>query len=595
MRLHSGIRARPHWIRHGFLVLPLLFFISIQGSPYIWRFEVQETPTDNKQSFQIGSGNCSISRCQEPIQIAIIPISVIPSKYYDLYTCFLFDQTKDYCRRWPDEYGGCPYWSCQIHMLGSRVNHFFYQHRKTLFFYIQDPWDSRWETGVVGKLYRKNQPSSPVSTIHIQRKYISIAQPLGIEKVGEIIKHSSEVLDSLTAPLINGTNLSFRLLLQTLTSAYQLLNVTRPGRFKDCWLCVPPGIDSKLSLTASPMILPNNLTSPFVSCPDSDVTMAPYLTSVPLFGMANCFKTSGTCSVGTLSPLDCNKTISLDISSLPQCPAIQNTSILCGTQVYHRLPASWSGVCTLVLLFPELGVIQGNEPLPIPVVDMIAARHERAVQIVPLLVATGIAIGVGTGVAGITTSLAQYNTFTSQFKSDLQGMTETVLTIQKQIDSLAAVVLQNRRGLDVFTAERGGLCLFLQEECCFYVNQSGIVKNKIQELQSDIKNFRDRETSSSGIFENPIWKWILPFVTPFLVIFLMLLFAPCLINLVSTFLQWQMQKISNQTINQLLLQNYQPLPTEEPLSTEVPDAEGPDGENQLRPQTDDAPRQQEAV
>lgn len=226
---------------------------------------------------------------------------------------------------------------------------------------------------------------------------------------------------------------------------------------------------------------------------------------------------------------------------------------------------------------------------------MIAARHERAVQIVPLLVATGIAVGVGTGVAGITTSLAQYNTFTSQFKSDLQGMTETVLTIQKQIDSLAAVVLQNRRGLDVFTAERGGLCLFLQEECCFYVNQSGIVKNKIQELQSDIKNFRDRETSSSGIFENPIWKWILPFVTPLLVIFLMLLFAPCLINLVSTFFQRQMQKISNQTINQLLIQNYQPLPTEEPLSTEVPDAEGPDGENQLRPQTDNAPRQQEAV
>ena len=97
----------------------------------------------------------------------------------------------------------------------------------------------------------------------------------------------------------------------------------------------------------------------------------------------------------------------------------------------------------MVLLFPEQGVIQGNEPLPIPVVDMIAAQHKRAVQVVPLLVATGIAIGAGTGIAGIMTSMTQYNTFTSQFKSDLQEMTETVLTIQKQIDSLAAVVLQN--------------------------------------------------------------------------------------------------------------------------------------------------------
>ena len=191
----------------------------------------------------------------------------------------------------------------------------------------------------------------------------------------------------------------------------------------------------------------------------------------------------------------------------------------------------------LVLLFPELGVIQGNEPLPIPVVDMIAAQHKRAVQVMPLLVTMGIAIGAGTGIAGITTSITQYNTFTSQFKTDLQEMTETVLTIQKQINSLAAVVLLNPWGLDVLTAKEGGLCLFLQEECCFYVNQSRIVRNKIQELQSDIKNFRDHETSSSGIFENPIWKWILPFVTPFLVIFLVLLFAPCLINLVSTFLQ----------------------------------------------------------
>jgi hypothetical protein len=45
----------------------------------MWRFKVQETPTDNKQSFQIGSGNCSIAGCKEPIQIAIIPLTVTPS------------------------------------------------------------------------------------------------------------------------------------------------------------------------------------------------------------------------------------------------------------------------------------------------------------------------------------------------------------------------------------------------------------------------------------------------------------------------------------------------------------------------------------
>jgi hypothetical protein len=41
-------------------------------------------------------------------------------------------------------------------------------------------------------------------------------------------------------------------------------------------------------------------------------------------------------------------------------------------------------------------------------------------------------------------------------------MTEAVLTIQKQIDSLVAMMLQNRRALDALTDKEGGLCLFLQ-------------------------------------------------------------------------------------------------------------------------------------
>jgi hypothetical protein len=47
--------------------------------------------------------------------------------------------------------------------------------------------------------------------------------------------------------------------------------------------------------------------------------------------------------------------------------------------------------------------------MPIPVVDMVAGQHKRAVQVVPLLVDSGITIGFSTGVAGIMTSWTQYN------------------------------------------------------------------------------------------------------------------------------------------------------------------------------------------
>lgn len=52
----------------------------------------------------------------------------------------------------------------------------------------------------------------------------------------------------------------------------------------------------------------------------------------------------------------------------------------------------------------------------------------------------------------------------------------TVLDLQTQLDSLADMVLQNWRDLDLLTAGDGGICLFLKEECCFYANKSGIVK-----------------------------------------------------------------------------------------------------------------------
>jgi hypothetical protein len=67
---------------------------------------------------------------------------------------------------------------------------------------------------------------------------------------------------------------------------------------------------------------------------------------------------------------------------------------------------------------------------------------------------------------------------------------------------------------------------------CFCKKNVGIVRNKTKELQSDTLKSREHK---AWVFENPIPKWILPFLMPPL-IFLALLFAHCLITLISTFL-----------------------------------------------------------
>jgi hypothetical protein len=98
-------------------------------------------------------------------------------------------------------------------------------------------------------------------------------------------------------------------------------------------------------------------------------------------------------------------------------------------------------------------------------------KSKRAIQFIPLLIGLGIMAGIGTGTGGTSLSAFYYNQLSKDLINDIEQVPRSIVTMQDQLDSLASVVLQNQRGLDLLTAEKGGLCLFLNEECCFYVNQ----------------------------------------------------------------------------------------------------------------------------
>ena len=74
-----------------------------------------------------------------------------------------------------------------------------------------------------------------------------------------------------------------------------------------------------------------------------------------------------------------------------------------------------------------------------------------AIQFLPLLVGLGITSGIGMGIGGIASSITFYHTLSKDFTDDTERVAKSLVALQDQLDSLAEVVLQNRRGLDLLT------------------------------------------------------------------------------------------------------------------------------------------------
>ena len=136
---------------------------------------------------------------------------------------------------------------------------------------------------------------------------------------------------------------------------------------------------------------------------------------------------------------------------------------------------------------------------------------------------------IGMGIGEIASSTTFYHTLSKDFTDDIERVAKSLVALKDQPDSPAEVVLHNRRGLDLLTAEKRGLCLFLNEKCCFYVDHSEIVRDMAQQLREQIIKRREKLANSWGNWSN-IWSWaswLLPLTGPLFMFFVVLLFGPC--------------------------------------------------------------------
>ena len=114
-----------------------------------------------------------------------------------------------------------------------------------------------------------------------------------------------------------------------------------------------------------------------------------------------------------------------------------------------------------------------------------------------------------------------------------------------------------RRGLDLLTDEKRGLCPLLNEECCLYVSQTEIIRDMDQQLREQIIKRREKLANSWGNWNN-IWSWAswrLPLTGPHFKLFAALLFGPCILNVITPFITSQIASIKLQ----MVIAQYSPL------------------------------------
>lgn len=412
------------------------------------------------------------------------------------------------------------------------------------------------------------QPIGPNSALQ-DKKSPSLPAPDRLPVLLEITRASDRV--SVTSSSVAGSDAptpqpsgTGDRLINLVTGAYLALNYSDPSKTQECWLCLvhsPPYYEGVA-------VLGNYINQTTV--PDRCTAIPSHKLTLPeVSGQGLC--------LGNVPPTHqglCKATRKIHTGNY-YLAAPTGTYWACNTGLTPCVSVTVlnqsSDYCVLVELWPK---VTYHEPEDIYSYFEGQTRFKREPLTITLalllggITLGGMAAGIGTG----TTALIETGHFRQlqvAMNADLKALEESVSALEKSLTSLSEVVLQNRRGLDMLFLREGGLCAALKEECCFYADHTGIVRDNMAKLRERLARRQKLFDSQQGWFEgwfnrSPWFATLLStLIGPLVVLLLILLFGPCILNRLVQFIKDRLSVI--QTF--VLTQQYQVLRQQE---TEIP-------------------------
>ncbi|XP_071069081.1 endogenous retrovirus group FC1 member 1 Env polyprotein-like [Dasypus novemcinctus] len=442
---------------------------------YAVTFSVHYSYTDplvQKNSKPLGKAYCGLTRCEGPLDIVINRATQRKGEglfALGSYMCWPHRQTLTFCtqRGYDKTYGGCPYWQCTIDRsqscrgVANKWCIYHQHHNGTTWLHIQDPNHDKWKAGVTGTLYHEAVHFKPTVFISVFRTVSKYNTTWDISVLTEDIKQQEL---SLKASLASTPLLTWPEIIQT---TLDILNNTNWLKITSCFLCA--AFQQSL-LIATPV--PLSATLSFNSSLTADDTTKNFHLAPPQ-GNLTCILLNTT--VRSAPPFKCTHNLTSNATCAPP-PLFYwcNGTVSCCINDSILVP------CIPVLLTPHLTYYTQGE-----LHSLLAPRQPRAILLLILIrmALVGAVTALGLSAGGLAHSVLQGQHFEALQQINLQSTAESLESLQRQLTSLAQVTLQNHRALDLLTAEKGGTCLFLQEECCYYINESGIVEQNVKILR----------------------------------------------------------------------------------------------------------------